>query len=106
MPINLSDGKWISQPSDVSKIDTTEELSTMYFISNKDISPEKLKAVTQSLSPSDIEITSECQACYQRERFCVFQAKVQKIAEKTTERCLSYFIIFLVLRTDKDITND
>ena len=46
MPINLSDGKWISQPSDVSKIDTTEELSTMYFISNKDISPEKLKAVT------------------------------------------------------------
>ena len=46
MPINLSDGKWISQPSDVSKIDATEELSAMYFISNKDISSEKLKAVT------------------------------------------------------------
>ena len=46
MPINLSDGKWISQPSEVSKIAATEELSAMYFISNKDISPEKLKAVT------------------------------------------------------------
>ena len=35
MPINLSDGKWISQPSGVSKIDATEGLSAMYFISNK-----------------------------------------------------------------------
>lgn len=35
MSINLSDGKWVSQPFGVSKIGTTEELSAMYFISNK-----------------------------------------------------------------------
>ena len=35
MPINLSDGKWISQPFGVSKLNASEEISAMYFISNK-----------------------------------------------------------------------
>ena len=35
MSINLSEGKWVSQPPSVSKIDATEENSATYFISNK-----------------------------------------------------------------------
>lgn len=36
MSINLSDGKWVSQPFvGVSKLNATEEISAMYFISNK-----------------------------------------------------------------------
>ena len=67
----------------------------------------------QKITSSDIIITTKWHRNYHRMtdklpegKFLCFPSESAVLADKTTGRCLSYFIILLVLRTDKDITND